>query len=289
MRLLATADLHYNHPRSKALAEELIDEMNAAGGDALLLVGDTAVADGDSLERCLERFRFSGPKLFVAGNHELWTLGADSHQLFIEALPARVRAMGWRWLETEPAIFGDVAIVGSVGWYDYAFARADLGIPRRFYADKVSPGAAERFAEYAHLFERQDDIGPEARSIVARWNDGRLVKLGRDDDTFLHERLAQLRASLDAVSHVPTVLAAIHHVPFAGLLPPHRGAQWDFARAFLGSPRLGELVSRFKNVRHLLCGHSHFPVTARIGTVDAVNIGSGYRGKRYVMIDLPSG
>jgi hypothetical protein len=33
MRLLVTADLHYNHPKSRAVAEELIEEMNRAGGD----------------------------------------------------------------------------------------------------------------------------------------------------------------------------------------------------------------------------------------------------------------
>ena len=41
-RLLITADLHYDHGRSKDLAAEVIDRMNAAGGDILLVVGDTA-------------------------------------------------------------------------------------------------------------------------------------------------------------------------------------------------------------------------------------------------------
>src|SRR5688572_19708624 len=62
MRLLVTADLHYNHPRSQALAMDLISQMNRAGGDVLLVVGDTAVADGDALEQCLGLFRFDGPK-----------------------------------------------------------------------------------------------------------------------------------------------------------------------------------------------------------------------------------
>src|SRR5580704_8532494 len=157
MRILITADLHYNHPRSKVLAEELIEQMNSAGGDVLLVIGDTAVADGDSLEAGLGRFKFSGPKLFVAGNHELWTKGADSYRLFREELPRRVAALGWRWLENDPFISGDVAIVGTVGWYDYSFAAERLGIPRRFYAAKVSPGAAERDSALAGLFEPLDD------------------------------------------------------------------------------------------------------------------------------------
>src|SRR5215212_3732456 len=148
MRLLATADLHYNHHRSKPVADELIDEMNrvceTSHIDAILLVGDTAVADGDSLEQCLSRIRFAGEKIFVAGNHELWTRSADSYKIFREDLPRRVRELGWRWLEDDPFVASDrsVAIVGSVGWYDYSFAVPQLGIPRRFYEHKVSPGAA---------------------------------------------------------------------------------------------------------------------------------------------------
>ena len=103
MRLLASADLHYNHPRSRALADEVIDRMNAvADADVLLLVGDTATTEGDHLERALERFTFPGPKLFVAGNHELWTLGGDSYLILHEELPRRLAKLGWRSLEHEP-------------------------------------------------------------------------------------------------------------------------------------------------------------------------------------------
>src|SRR5258708_5439049 len=113
LRLLITADLHYNHARSKPLAEAIIDQMNDAGGDVLVGVGDTATADGDALERCLALFRFPGPKLFVAGNHELWTNGPDSHDLFSNELPRRVKALGWHWLEGDRFIAGDIGIVGS--------------------------------------------------------------------------------------------------------------------------------------------------------------------------------
>src|SRR4051794_12262983 len=119
MRLLVTADLHYNHARSKPLARDVIADLNRAGGDAVLLVGDTATSDGDALEECLSLFPLPGPNLFVAGNHELWTRGPDSHALFTQDLPRRVRSLGWQWLETDPFLAGQTAIVGSVGWYDY--------------------------------------------------------------------------------------------------------------------------------------------------------------------------
>ena len=287
MRLLVTADLHYNHPKSKALAEDLIGQMNQAGGDVLLVVGDTAVADGDSLERCLSRIHFAGPKLFVAGNHELWTGGPDSYAVYSEELPRRVRGLGWHWLEAEPFRTGDdVAVVGSVGWYDYSFARADLGIPRRFYAHKVSPGAAERVGEFQHLLDPADDIGPAGRDVVARWNDGRFVKLGRPDESFLGELLERLRGQLDALRATPHIIAAVHHLPFRELLPPPNRAQWDFAKAFLGSDRIGRLLLAYPNVRHLFCGHSHLAAEAQVGPVRAVNIGSGYRWKTFRTLDV---
>jgi predicted phosphodiesterase len=286
MRLLITADLHFNHRHSKPLAEKLISEMNAAGGDVLLVVGDSAAADGEDLERCLSLFQFGGPKLFVAGNHELWTHRPDSYAIFTEELPRRVRELGWQWLQSDPFFADDIAIVGSIGWYDYSFARDTLGIPRRFYEHKLSPGAAERFSEFAFLFEPADDVPPASREIMARWNDGKFVRLHRTDEIFLAELLAQLEEQLISASKCRQVIAAIHHVPFGELLPPIRGVQWDFARAYLGTARLGELLTQFPNVTHLFSGHSHFPAEARIGRIHAINIGSGYRHKAFRTLDL---
>jgi hypothetical protein len=291
MRLLVTSDLHYNHARSRPLADELIARMNREPGDALLVVGDTAVADGDALERCLALFTFGGPKLFVAGNHELWTSRDDSYQLYTHELPRRVSAMGWHWLEGAPFVAGDVAVVGNVGWYDYSFAQPELGIPRRFYEHKVSPGAARELSRFSHLFDGHHDddddaISPAAMDLVARWNDGKFVRLHRSDEQFLAERLDQLERDLHHVRAARAVLAAVHHLPFAALLPPPHSAQWDFAKAYLGSERIGRLLLRYGNVREVVCGHSHFAADTRVGPVRAVSLGSGYRAKLFHVHEL---
>ena len=286
MRLLITADLHYNHPRSRRLADDLIDRINSEHADALVLVGDTAVGDGDHLERCLSRFLFRGPKLFIAGNHELWTRGEDSYQMFTHDLPQRVRDLGWHWLETEPFVIDDIAIVGSVGWYDFSFSAESLGIPERFYAAKVSPGAARRFLEFAGLFQPADDIPASANEIVARWNDGKFVKLHRSDAAFLKEILDRLQTQLEGLTAQREVVACIHHLPFRALLPPPHSAQWDFVKAYLGSEKIGQLLLQFPNIRHLFCGHSHLAMKARVGQINAVNIGSGYRSKMFHALDI---
>ena len=164
MRLIVTADLHYNHAKSRQSADDLIDQINRAGGDVLIVAGDTASFDGDALEKCLSRFQFPGPKLFVAGNHELWTHRENSYENFHQHLPRRVRELGWQWLQNQPFVAGEIAIVGSIGWYDYSFAQPSLEIPQRFYAAKISPGAAEHLTEFSHLLG--DDVPPHARQIV---------------------------------------------------------------------------------------------------------------------------
>jgi hypothetical protein len=284
MRILATADLHYNHGKSRRLADELIDRINTLSFDLLLLIGDTGTADGDAIEQCLSRFLFPGPKLFIAGNHELWTHGENSHQLFKEQLPKRIKSAGWHWLEGNPYMTDHFAIVGSVGWYDYSFAQPQLGIPQRFYEQKVSPGAAGQLDKYTHLLEQADDVPPHAREIFARWNDGQFVKLHRSDEQFLDELLADLRRQLESLTNKP-ILAAIHHLPFADLLPPSHNAQWDFAKAYLGSDKLGQLLLQFPNIHTLLCGHSHFQADAQINHIRAMNIGSGYRSKQFVLLE----
>jgi hypothetical protein len=112
------------------------------------------------------------------------------------------------------------------------------------------------------------------------------VKLKRSDEAFLDELLAALRGQLDALRDVPRVVAAVHHLPFAELLPPPHGAQWDFAKAFLGSPRIGELLLEYPNVTDVFCGHSHFAADVRVGHIHAVNVGSGYRAKTYKTLEL---
>jgi 3',5'-cyclic AMP phosphodiesterase CpdA len=286
MRLLVTADLHYNHPRSRRLADELIHQLNAIPADVLLLVGDTATSAGTDLEACLSRFVHPGPKLFVPGNHELWTSGPDSYLLLQEELPRRVRAMGWQWLQTDPFVTPACAIVGSVGWYDYSFAPDYLNIPRRFYEHKLSPGAAEHFPEFSHLLTAADDVSPEARTVYARWNDGRFIRLHRSDEGFLDELLQTLDAQLASLVHVPQIVAAIHHLPFRQLLPPPHTAAWDFAKAFLGSDRLGQILLKHPNVCYVLCGHTHRPAEARIGHIHAIDIGSGYRSKSYRLLTI---
>jgi len=299
MRILATADLHYNVRRGVAPTRRLAAEIVAAAPDALLLVGDCAANDLDILEQCLHLFdRLRAPKFYVPGNHELWVgRHGDSLRRYEHELPAAAGRCGFDCLDAGPRLVGDVGFVGSIGWYDYAFADPVIEVPARFYQAKVGPGAAGQFAEHRGLLG--DDLSDRARGVIARWMDGVHVRLGVDDAAFLDRLLDRLDAHLREVSvRAERIVVATHHLPFAELLPRncaepppnHRtlggSDNWSFADAYMGSPRIGELIRRFDKVRWALSAHSHWPARATVNGIDAINIGSGYHQKRFVTIEV---
>ena len=291
-RVAVIADLHHDVPRSRAPAEALAATWPTTEADALLVVGDAATADDANLERCLSLFADDGrPRLFVPGNHELWTKRAPvpARALLGHDLPRRVRAAGWHWLPGRPFVFDDgTAAVGTGGWYDHAFADERLGLPRRFYQLGVSPAAAPE-----HLRPDDEDVPAHSRSFAARWNDRRFARDLGDDAAFCEERCAEFAADLDAVADCGPTLAAVHVCPDARLLPrppegpvPHGALKYAFARAYLGSPCFGELALARANVAAIACGHSHVRREVCDGGVRLLNVGSTYTEKRVDVIDL---
>jgi Calcineurin-like phosphoesterase len=290
MRVLVTADLHYDVPRSRSGARDLAANVCRQGGDALVLVGDTAGAAPEALFECLSLFSgFSGRRLLVPGNHCLWCReGEDSLDRYRDVLPDVCEEAGFSVLDHEPVVLGDVGLVGSVGWYDYSFRDASLGIPEAFYAAKVSPGAARRLEEHRRLFERHGrDLTKRQRGFAARWMDGLRVRLPMDDAAFVEYLAGRLETQLRALSEkVERIVAFVHHLPFRQLVPTDRPDRFAFAAAFLGAGRIGEVLSGCPKVTHVYCGHSHWSAQCTIGHLKAVSIGSTYVDKCLEVLEL---
>jgi predicted phosphohydrolase len=289
MRIIVTADLHYNIERSKTPTERVAREICAAGGDILLLVGDCVSTDLGVLDELLLLFAgFKGPKLLVSGNHELWTTGeGDSLRRYEEDLHAACARNGVHYLDAEPYRADGVAFVGSVGWYDYSFRRAKLGIPLRFYKHKLGPGAAAQLEAHRHLLAPGDEIEPQAKEVTTRWMDGVRVRLPMDDVAFTRRLADKLRRHLEnAAARARRVIVGIHHLPFAQLVPQSIIPNWAFANGFMGSELFGEIVLDYPQVSHLFCGHSHQYKRLRRGHVECINVGSTYREKRFEVLDV---
>jgi len=289
MRIVVTADLHYDIARSRQPAEEIAERICHLEADALLLLGDAAGPDPDILSESLHLFdRFAGHKFFVAGNHDIWTCpGEDSLTRLEVELPALCREAGFHMLDVEPALLDGVALVGSMGWYDYGFRPEHLGIPLRFYEAKVAPGAAARLAPYAHLVEDCSDVPAAAMQIGARWMDGVHVRLPMDDPAFCRRLDDRLAAHLAWASRrADRIVVGMHHLPFRAMVPSTDKPNWAFASAYLGSELFGQTLLSFPKVRHVFCGHSHKPGRLVCRHVECINVGSTYQTKRCEIVEL---
>ncbi len=290
MRVLITADLHYDIARSRPAARRLAERVCATDGDALVLVGDTAGADLEPLRQCLNLFEgFRGLRLLVPGNHCLWCrVGEDSLHRYEHVLPAVAGEVGFAVLDHQPVIAGPVGLVGSVGWYDYSFADESLGIPQDFYRAKVAPGAAAYLQEHQDLVNRhRGRLTAVHLAIGSRWLDGVHIHLPISDEVFCRMLAEKLERQLaDLAPRVERIAAFVHHLPFAGLVPAHRPPSFAFAAAFMGAARLGEVLLACPKVTHVYCGHSHWGDARTIGHVNVVNVGSTYTEKRLLTLDI---
>lgn len=288
MRVLVTADLHYDFDQYQGRVGALAERVCAEEAEVLVIAGDLFALDPTLLVRCLRLFDgFGGEKLLVAGNHDLWaTPEGDSFQLYEQVIPALAAACGFHDLDVEPKVVGDVGFVGTIGWYDYSFRDESLGVPLRFYEAKAAPGYCRSDPELAHLLDADDPLPSRAMAAASCWNDGRMIHWELDDRAFDALTLERLEAQLQAVEgEVRTIVAVTHHIPFAEMLVRRRDPSWAFGNAFMGSVGLGETLLAHEKVAHAVFGHSHTRGHERIGHIDARNIGCTYRKKRYDAIE----
>ncbi len=290
MKILVTADLHYEVARSQRPTRLLAERVCAEDGEVLVLVGDTAGCQLELLRQALALFAgFDGRKLLVAGNHCLWCRdGESSLDRYERMLPDVAAECGFEMLDRKAVAMNGVGLVGSVGWYDYSFADDSLEIPEAFYEAKVAPGAAVQLGGHDELLEAHGHQLTERNlAIRARWMDGLHVRLPMSDKEFCQMLADRLAGRLEEFSaKVDRIVAFVHHLPFGELVPANRPDHFAFAAAYLGARRLGEVLLGCPKVTHVYCGHSHWPGRRKIGHLMAINIGSTYTEKRLEILEI---
>ncbi len=289
MRILATGDLHYDVLRSRGPTEVLARAVSRQRADALLLLGDVGGRRLETFAEALRLFEgFDGVRLFVAGNHDLWTwAGGDSFRRYEIEIAEVCREHGWHYLDAAPAYIDGVAFVGNIGWYDHSYRAEALGVPVRFYRAKVAPGAAARLAEHQRLLNGMRDIPKSALAITTRWMDGQHVRLPCDDEAFTQRLATKLRRHLgEAARRARTIVVGMHHLPFAEMVVRTGHPGWDFATNYLGSEVFGRTVLAEPKATHLLCAHNHRARQIVRGNLTCTSIGSTYTDKHIVEIEI---
>lgn len=277
--LAFTADLHWG---SRAAGDDATRLLHAFlrdhPPDVLVLAGD--VAAGEHFEPCLALFDdLSCRKALIPGNHDIWVTEddarGDSLQVYRVYLPKVCAEHGFHYLDQAPLLLpeADLALAGSINWYDYSWALASL--------QKMFPDWEERLRE--------------KRFSRGRHNDANFVRWPLDDVRFTVEVVATLQRHVrESLEHVGRVIVVAHHPPcyglsFPRLLPPTTldSLLWD---AFAGNRSMELLLAEHaERIPFMFCGHTHRARQNTLRGIRGYNVGGDYHFKRLLMLDWPAG
>ncbi len=275
MRIAVTSDLHYDphgHLTAPDAVRDLAAQIAETRPDLVVLAGDLGHGIA-SFGACVERFTERGLAVAVlAGNHDVWRdddARVGSEALWTERLRTVTRALGACWLEDHSLRFGDVAVVGSMAWYDYS------GVDRSVGATPEQCAVAKRM------------FNNDAVWLDWPWSDQALA-------SHLADGLVARLASAAAESTVRAVVVATH-VPIVEEQMVRRpdDARWGFSNAYFGHLTLGARVVCEPKVRAIVSGHTHCAVratlvrdAARGGPIDVRVIGSEYGEPAFELVEV---
>lgn len=269
-KIAITSDLHLgitDAARVRALATRMAED----APDLTVLAGDL----GEPLARfqqCLSLFaEMPGQVAVLAGNHDLWNHGFPSQALWEQHLPQATQAAGMLWLEGHTWRRDDIAVVGSIAWYDYS--AVDPTLP---------PYPPEHFA----LAKRQ--FNNDGQYLDWPWTD---VDFAQRCEKALCAQLQQAEAdpsvrTVLVVTHVPIFEAQISRQPDQ--------ARWGFSNAYFGNLTIGRRVAVFTKVRAVISGHTHIgragvaPHLLQPTTLPPIAVrvlASDYHQPAYVLVD----
>ena len=273
VRIAVTGDLHYD-PRGNLTTldkvQSLAKRIRNEDPDAVVIAGD--LAHGlENFKDCLSYFEgFNVPVGVIAGNHDLWRdlqSGYSSLDLWRKHLRRAVEDAGAIWLEKENIFMSQVAIVGSLAWYDYS---------------GLDPGLALSTAELARL-------KPQVN------NDGSWIKWKFSDPEFAGILLDGLRlrlrkaATRTSVSHIIVVT----HVPILDgqIVRKPQDAAWAAGNAYFGNLTAGSAVLSEPKVRVIVSGHTHIGREGVVERFDAPPVRfyvvpSEYGRPEYLLIEI---
>ena len=277
LRIAITADLHWGHRTGADAVRLLASYLHAQPPDVLVLAGDLGV--GLAFDECLRLFAdLPCRKALVPGNHDIWVQAddpnGDSLKLYEVGLPASCGRLGLHYLDQGALLLPvDVALVGSINWYDYSWALEEL---RR------------RFPLEEHRLRSM-------RFTRGRHNDANFVRWPLDNSQFTAQVVTTFERHLQAaLSTTDKAIVIAHHPPFHGLSFPQQESPlsldallWE---GFSGNRAMEEVLSRHvERIPFAFCGHTHRAREAMLGPIRGYNIGGDYGFKRLLVLSWPEG
>ena len=255
MRIAAISDIHVRSQRADdALIEGIRNRVEDLAPDIFVIAGDISHRL-DDLRDALSKLKITGcENLYVAGNHDVWfeeEIGLGTLEKYSKAIGEVCRDTGFIHLPDGPYVTGDLAFVGSLGWYDYSFRRMDLDISEEQYEKKQYRGSYWR----------------DFYCVDWTFTDKEATQL-------LNEKLQyDLNALPDSVQRVVYVS---HHLPFQDLTLYKDKLPWDFFSAFMGATSTGKILQEDSRVILSISGHSHIRKILELEHMSAATVPLGY-------------
>lgn len=273
MLIASLSDIHTDFEENRDVVVKLASHIHREKADVVIVAGDVSHKN-DRINRALRALReAAGVIAYVPGNHDLWydvpfapeRSDLDTWHRYHTELRALTEAAGAHYLPASPLVLGDVAIVGSCGWYDYSLAPPWL---RSSISEETL--AAKQFGGV---------MWSDARFIAFRDHEGRLMR----DGEVARKMESELREHIDSVeanAAVKQVVVATHHQAFYEVVQRTGTLPWEFFNAFMGSTGLGEVIKTCSKARTAIYGHSHVVGEHRIGELRVYGTPLGYPRER---------
>ncbi len=255
MRIGVTSDIHTDiSPANRRIARHIANVAREAELDVIVICGDLSPGIRTLSETLLPFYDIGldCKKLFVAGNHDIWTFDSNITSYDkCSLITAICKEHGFHHLADSPVVIGQVGFCGTIGWYDYSYRRGKYSISEKSYKRKTFQGAV--------------------------WNDVNYARWGRSDPDMAHQFERELQQQINSVKDsVSRIIVVTHHVPFRECVIYKDKLPWDFFSAFMGSVGLGEICINEPLVTHVFFGHTHFEFFEEIKGVQAVCSPIGY-------------
>jgi len=263
MKICITSDVHYGHT-SKKRVEHLVHNIIQSKPDIIILAGDNAEPGNNNMANCLDIFnKSSAIKGLILGNHDLWKIYSDhpsTNDLWECIYPNLAKEKDFIWMEDEIIYFDNIAIIGSIAWYDYSNAESFTMLSDNFYYSQKK--------KYN--------------------NDGRFITWGKTDIEFAKECRENLIKRLQICEDDPNIdtVIVVTHVPIfsqqmvSSIYDDPRG------NAYFGHFTLGKEVLKFDKVKHVVSGHTHRGIKYEIDGLTLETIGSDYGKPTYIQIEI---
>jgi len=218
------------------------------------------------------------PKLFIAGNHDLWVEdGDDSLLKYLLSLKDACEDAGFHYLDQQPYTIDTIGFVGNIGWYDYSFKCATTGLTEGLQLIRNNTSQVIRWEDLKDEdYEAKTLMGEVNGNLfnVTTWNDKFHIHWSFSDKEFTKRCLYQTQKHISQIrKKVNHFVFCSHHIHFQEGIVIKNKARWDFNNAYMGSREIGDVILQEEKLRLVLFGHSHESGQYRIANrIPAFNV-----------------